>query len=137
MILFGGIFNSSFLVLPLFHPCLRLLSTAASYPAAFSCRPATSIRQCICLSWHQPLNAPLFFSGWLLHLHLVAPPPLVALLLSSASCRTAASCRLPFTASTSRPLAGCCTATSQTYSSSCHTPLVLLIILFTLAWNFQ
>ncbi len=81
-------------------------SCAASRPAAISSC------QRLCLSLRQTLDAPLLFSGWLLHLRLVAPPPLVALLLSSASCRAAASCRSLPAASTSRPQAGCCTTTS-------------------------
>ncbi len=134
--------------------CPRLISchAVASRPTAASCHTATSNRQRLCPLSYKPLDAPHLFSGWLLHLRFVTPPPLATLLLSSDSCRAAATCCLPLTAcgsplaasrsplavSTSRPLAGCRTATSQTTSASHRTPLVLLIIIsFTLTWLFQ
>jgi hypothetical protein len=139
MILFGEIFYSSFLV----HaaslssappPLVMPLPLVPQLPLVVQPPPVASAFASCCTSLSMLPSCSLVL---LFRLCLVALPPLVVLLTSSASCCDVASCRLPLTGSTSHPLAGCCTIISQTISTSSPAPLVILIILFTLAWRFQ
>ncbi len=120
--------------------CLSLVHLVVLLPLALQLplvAQPSPVCQHLCLWLCQPLNAPLLFFGWLLHLCLVAQPPLAVLLSSSVSCCAVASCRLPLATSKSHPLVGCCTATSRTTVASCRAPLVLLMILFPLAWLYH